>query len=403
MPSRRQVLASLGAVGVGSVAGCLGSVDTDAGASASDDDTTTDWPMANFGPMGQSYNPNAVGPREKPSEQWSTEVGWATGRVVVADGTVYVPTQTHLYALDAQTGEERWSVGPSAADNAPLYTSPAVNEGTVYVGTDSDGLLALAAEDGSEKWRYETGDDRTGVDVAPIADDVDDASWRNLLVASQDGVVHSLNLETREAEWTFEVYGRVSHLATYGTIVYAGTVGGEVYALYDGEGMWRRKLPGKITALALSDGSHEVIASTFGGGVFRLRDGAHAGRTAWHDEEGPVAQEAFVVAKGEVYGGDLARMKMLDERSGEVAWKLDGSFGYPPAAAGDTLYLGDEEGVTAYALGGGVGLGDFRLGGRRWHYPLKGEPRSGITVADGAVFVVDSGGENSSSSLIALE
>ena len=402
MPSRRQVLTSLGAVGVGSTAGCLGNSDVGTAASDDDPDGTTDWPMANFDAVGSGYNPKPVGPTERPSEQWSVEVGWQSSRPVVADGTVYFASLTHLRAFDVESGEERWHVGPTDEEDRPGYTAPAVHDGAVYVGVrrGTPGLLALDAADGSEQWRYEVGDHGLERLVAP--DYVRKDDWDGMVLADTDGVVHYVDLDDHEARWTFEVYGRVTRLATRGSVVYAGTEGGEVYAFYDGEGLWRRKLPGKITALAVQRDGGDVFASTFGGGVFRLRGGAHAGRTDWHAEDGPVAHEAFVVADGRVCGTDLADATVLDGGSGEVEWEVDGDFGVPPAGAGDTLYLGGETGVTAYELGGGFGLDGFRFGGKRWHYPFEGSVGSGVTVADGAVFAVDTGDEDGSSRLRVL-
>jgi len=92
----------------------------------------------------------------------------------VADGTVYVAassmrvcygaggetpncsgvTRGQLYALDAATGERRWT--------APIHTdtrsSPAVADGVVYVGC-SNGISAVTT-DGENAWRVDFGNDR---------------------------------------------------------------------------------------------------------------------------------------------------------------------------------------------------------------------------------------------------
>ncbi|ERH02576.1 MAG: hypothetical protein J07HN6_00612 [Halonotius sp. J07HN6] len=53
---------------------------------------------------------------------------------------VYVTSQDdNLYALAAATGDERWTYGIGAT----LVGSPAVADGTVYVGTEGNALLAL--------------------------------------------------------------------------------------------------------------------------------------------------------------------------------------------------------------------------------------------------------------------
>jgi len=71
----------------------------------------------------------------------------------VADGTVVVAGEETV-ALDAATGDRRWS--------APVRTEshPVVADGTVYLGT-YEGLVGLALDDGSERWRVDRGSGRT--------------------------------------------------------------------------------------------------------------------------------------------------------------------------------------------------------------------------------------------------
>jgi outer membrane protein assembly factor BamB len=403
MPSRRRLLAAAGSLPATALAGCLGSGDAaDGSGDRGTADGGDDWPMANFDPAGRSHNPTDAGPGGTPTERWTAPVGWPTGgRPVVADGTVYVPTATRLHALDAATGEVHWRVGADAPAEAPGYTSPAVHDGTAYVSVD-DGpsLLALDAEDGSERWRFAPGDGGERR-IPPIPTDVD--RWRSLAAVTGANTVTLFDRERRTVRWSFDVFGRVTCLVARDPLVYVGTEGGEVYALYDGEGLWRRKLPGKITALATGDGSGDVFAGTFGGGVFRLRTAAHAGRTDWHAERGPVAHGAFVVAGDRVFGTDLSGMDALRADSGRTAWTVEGELGVPPAAAGDTLYLGGDSGVSAYDLGGGFGVEGLRIGAKRWSFPFEGGVRGGVTVADGAAFAVDGGGEDGESRLRALE
>lgn len=57
-------------------------------------------------------------------------------------GTVYVGTNAGtVYALDATTGAIRWS----AALGSPVTDSPALADGTLYVPTEADGVVALDA------------------------------------------------------------------------------------------------------------------------------------------------------------------------------------------------------------------------------------------------------------------
>lgn len=70
-----------------------------------------------------------------------------------ADGTVYVPSQGYLYALD-QNGGLKWRVlGHSAY---PLGSAPAIaKNGNIYVNTN-DGVLHAISPGGSVLWTYST-------------------------------------------------------------------------------------------------------------------------------------------------------------------------------------------------------------------------------------------------------
>jgi len=57
-----------------------------------------------------------------------------------------------LYALDARTGQEKWSFKTGSR----VVSSPAVAGGMVYVGSGDGRLYALDARTGQEKWRFKT-------------------------------------------------------------------------------------------------------------------------------------------------------------------------------------------------------------------------------------------------------
>jgi len=128
MPSRRHVLGSISAVGATSLAGCIGSQDTDSG-------TTTDykWPTEGGDHRNSRAVPDGVAPREEPTVEWRTDLrsSLANGEPIVTNSTVLVNTGRDILAIDRETAERRWSIDP---DNRPFRYSgaPAVLDGTVY-------------------------------------------------------------------------------------------------------------------------------------------------------------------------------------------------------------------------------------------------------------------------------
>jgi eukaryotic-like serine/threonine-protein kinase len=74
----------------------------------------------------------------------------------VANGVVYVGSDTNLYALNATTGAKLWSYTPAGG----VISSPAVANGVVYVGSFdklNKNVYALNAKTGAKLWSYTTG------------------------------------------------------------------------------------------------------------------------------------------------------------------------------------------------------------------------------------------------------
>ena len=70
----------------------------------------------------------------------------------VAGGVVYFGGQdSYQYAVDAQTGVERWRFEMGAA-----AILPAVADGVVYFGSSDCNLYTLDAQSGAERWRFQT-------------------------------------------------------------------------------------------------------------------------------------------------------------------------------------------------------------------------------------------------------
>lgn len=192
------------------------------------------------------------------TSRWTFETeGFADDEVpirsapAVVDGTVYMGIETHVYAFDTKTGTEQWrfkpanaTVDPNKVDPAgPTRTgkttgrfggSPAVADGTVYIGNSDHHLYAIDAETGTEQWRFETG---YWVYPAPSVDET------SIYLASWDGDVYALHRDSGEKRWEFETqYPQLmsSPAVVDGTVCF-GHPDNHVYALAtdDGTERWR--------------------------------------------------------------------------------------------------------------------------------------------------------------------
>ena len=301
------------------------------------------------------------------------------GRPIIADETVLVSTYPDLVALELASGEERWRrwTDEETEPTAP----PVVVDGTVYVGTTEPAeLVALSIEDGTTAWRASLGARPT---TAPVVSPEGD----RLAIGTAEGVTGVTR--DGEVDWTRETFSTVSALVTRTGRLYVGTRGGElrlyISTLRNPSGRWERQLDGVVDQIAALRGEG-VVASVRRGCVSR-HDGGAAGAARWMQDTRRV--QGFVLADDVYATGDA--LTAIDASDGETAWSVGDDLFAPVAGAGDTIYTGGPGFVAAYAMGGGTGVGEYRVGAERWREPVgQGTVNAGISVADGAVFAVTS-------------
>jgi hypothetical protein len=161
--------------------------------------------------------------------------GFAISHPTVAGETVYIGDGAGtLFALDAADGMARWSY--AAGDD--IATSPAVADGTVYIGwrsldrpesTSGPGGLDAVSTDGTREWRVRPGN----VDGSPTVAD------GTVYAGSEAGLV-AVDAATGERRWTFERDPMSGSPAVADGTVYVGTHEGNLHALdpATGESRW---------------------------------------------------------------------------------------------------------------------------------------------------------------------
>ena len=102
------------------------------------------------------------------------------------NGTVYIGSfDRKLYALDANTGQAKWEF----LANGVFVSTPLVSNGVVYAGSFDRRLYAIDATSGLEKWHFEA---RQGFWAQPVIYN------GNIYAASLDGRVYVLSAASGE-------------------------------------------------------------------------------------------------------------------------------------------------------------------------------------------------------------
>jgi outer membrane protein assembly factor BamB len=197
------------------------------------------WPMAGANPERTSWTPEEIKGSlnpiwYKPFEPYISQ----RIQIIAADGILYVATANGLYALDANTGAERW-VYPT---ELPLGHSPTIHNGVAYVGGFDHKLHAVNASTGEGLWTFSAG---AGFQTNPLV------VSGIVYAGNRDGAFYAVHAEGANAgqlAWKFETGGPVLYSAAYkdGVIFFASN-DSHAYALnaLTGQLVWKsEKLPG---------------------------------------------------------------------------------------------------------------------------------------------------------------
>jgi outer membrane protein assembly factor BamB len=240
-------------------------------------------------------------------EVWRIALGADSGAPAVVDGTIYVglgsdPAVSHglvyvvggcacdsVVALDAQTGAERWRFqnGESflfALDavtgaerwrydpSGTTLSPPSVAHGSVYTVTSTGTVLAIDAQSGKERWQQDVAgtNGATGFGATPAVQD------ETVLVSSRNSTVTALDTANGAIRWQRTLAGSVIASPTVTeTTVYVGDLNGTLTALALGDGavQWSITLSGLIGGpITVTNGAIYVL--TGDGALISLADAA---------------------------------------------------------------------------------------------------------------------------------
>jgi outer membrane protein assembly factor BamB len=177
-----------------------------------------------------------------PSPLWTADT-LAKDRIIApplyVNGTVYVGTADNsLLALEADNGALRWQFDTGHS----IWAQPVYGDGLLYVASLDKKLYALNEQTGTEIWRKEL----TGAIVGTPA-----LSDELVFIGSFDKTLHALDRQTGAERWTAVANDWIWAAPVYADgSVYFADIDGYVYgyAADSGQEQWRVTLPGTIQA-----------------------------------------------------------------------------------------------------------------------------------------------------------
>lgn len=323
----------------------------------------------------------------------------ATGR------TVYVGSFGPLWAIDADSGEPYWSFEPETRSD--MRSPPTIVDGTVYVGSMggvSSGVYAVDAATGSLQWKFTEPED--WVRASPSVVD------GTVYAGSRDGTLYALDAATGDSEWRFSEPTKIlraPHVA--GDTVYVGSMDGALYAVSadSGEERWRFTDPGGpvygsptvvdgnvfFTSVSAEDWPSTIHAldSETGDTVLEI-----AVEPALWDNAPTVADGVVYVGSGNTTtDGPDGTLYAIDGGDCEILWTMaetDGAFGGAPTVADGTVYVGSTGTHDQNYTNSALYAVDSSTGEVEWTYDdFSGNVNASPTVLDGTVYIGNEGSE----------
>jgi outer membrane protein assembly factor BamB len=309
---------------------------------------------------------------------------------------------------DGRVAQPLWIFKTGAA----IWSSPAVDEGRVYFGSNDGFVYSLKADSGVLAWQFKTGGWVVGRPTL---------NGEYLYVLSDDGLLYKLHKRTGKAAWKFDTHGgsvkRIEYnppeavdfdvLTSAPTVVdgtvYVGSADRNLYALDANTGAekWHfttqdlvRSTPAVAdNIVVVGSRDHHVYAVDSKTGALRWK----------HDTLREVVSSPLVLNDTAYIGSRDSNLYAFDVPTGKIKWRLFywTSFVESSARAWDgILYIGssDYQRLLAIDAANGKRLWMFDVGGSAWSTPAVsdklvyigavGEPNSDYIVRNGGFFAV---------------
>ncbi|WP_251328975.1 PQQ-binding-like beta-propeller repeat protein [Haloplanus pelagicus] len=389
--SRRAVLGAIGLAATGGVAGCLGSRRSAAGRIDDDGLPASATATASFrgGLHRRGVYPDATVPAE-PRVEWTLR-GVNTGDhtaakaspVATPGGDLVVPGDTGDLRRVTPAGDVVWTAAVEETRRG-IHGTPAIANGTVYVGAYDGALYAFDLETGERFWRRKLGD---AIGSSPGYHD--GTVYIAVEYYEPSGAMFGVDAVTGAVVWedrrpTDHPHSTCAIDREAGRLV-VGSNDGNLYAWTypDLTFAWSFSTGDAIKGpIALDDGS--AFFGSWDEHVYRVA--LDDGTREWAVETGDMVMSgpAVETTTDTVYvGSHDSRLHALDTATGDTRWTFDtgGSIIGCPTVAGDHVLVGSYD-RTCYAL-------EKRTGRERWAVDGVGSVTSAPTVVDGAVYFTD--------------
>ncbi|UCF81489.1 MAG: PQQ-binding-like beta-propeller repeat protein [Acidobacteriota bacterium] len=350
-----------------------------------------EWLTQQYDLAGTGVSPGP-GPRQLTHIVWELETGGAiwSGAVVTEERVFFGNQHSQFVAVERASGTLVWNndLGPGAV----IRRMPTLYEGTLYVAAQHGHLFALDAESGEIRWTFLSEDahhDHPGKMAFSASPRVKDGL---VYAPCMDGKLYVIDASSGEEVWKFSNsagQGIAAAPAIRDSMLYLGTMARTDTLLMaldvtERKLVWQAELPAHVMSSPAVDEAR-VYAAAGNGGIYAFD--AKGGEKLWtFTAEYAVFSFPAVDDARVYYGSRDGYVYALDKFTGELAWKFDAE-GYVESGlvrAGPLLYVGSSDG-NVHAL-------DAETGEEVARFTARNAVQSTLAVYDETLYFGDMSG-----------
>ena len=344
---------------------CYSSVATDATASPSVDDSTmfrNDLNHSGYVAGIASTNSSKI--------LWNSTMGDSVfSSPAVINGYVYIGSlDGYIYKLNAADGLQVWSYHTKGQ----VRSSPAVDKDRLVVGSDDGWIYCVNSSTGLLIWNFEVGGYARS-SPAIVGDHV--------YVGSGTHDLFCFNVTDGAIIWRYDTKERVdSSPAVSNGVVYVATDDFYVYAINasTGQEIWHKLTQSSKSSPCLSDGY--LYIGCYNGSVYGLN--ATTGQKIWQFQTQDTVDSSPATAYGCVYiGSDDNSLYCLNATNGHKIWQSSTDYWIisSPGVSGGNVFVGSED--------NGIYCFNAYTGAQQWSYLTGSYVDSSPTVNNGTLYV----------------
>lgn len=270
--------------------------------------------------------------------------GWAG--ITIDEDTAYLAYNTHVYAIDLVTGNERWRYPEEADPAITFYASPALTEdGQLIIGGYNNTLYSLNPKNGQVNWEFEGAEGRYVAGPLVTAEGIfAPTTDQNVYAVDFDGQpLWEQPFPTQE-----EIWARPSADLEHDRI-YVSSMDHRIYAIdpQTGAEIWKTgDLDGSVVGTPALSQDQELYLGTIAKEMIALQ--AENGREVWRFSAEDWVWAGPAIQDDRLYFGDLSgTFYALDRKSSKLIWKIQpgGAIVSTPLVTEEAIYFTNEGGA----------------------------------------------------------